>query len=338
MAGHSIVRWSDVNRSEKFRRNPLNNKETLFPAWIRLPMEGIFAVMFPSNCRICDEPLTRISRLPVCQDCLDGMRPMRGRLCSVCGERMLASSFSSSPTSLSGTESSGVAPEVAVLEDEPSPCPLCRRVAPAFAKAVAYGSYQGGLREMIHLLKYANVFPAAKVLGRMVAQAIDGLEPLFGDGTILVIPVPLHKSKRRQRGFNQAALIAKASLKFHPAGRFHLAPNILLRQRDTESQIAMTRNQRLENLRGAFAINRAGQVNDQVRDNEVLLVDDVLTTGATAAECARVLLKAGASKVWVATAARTLKLASNEEAKFQGFKVSEFQGSNQTQSGGVIAS
>ena len=71
---------------------------------------------------------------------------------------------------------------------------------------------------------------------------------------------------------------------------------------------------------------------------EVIVVDDILTTGATAAECARVLLKAGASKVWVATAARTLKLASNEEAKFQGFKVSEFQGSNQTQSGGVIAS
>ena len=215
---------------------------------------------------------------------------------------------------------------------------MCRRVAPPFAKAVAYGSYQGGLREMIHLLKYAGVFPAAKVLGRMVAEAMSGLEPILGDGTILVIPVPLHKSKGRQRGFNQAELIAKAALKFRPEGRFRLAANILLRQRDTESQIGMTSHQRRENMRGAFVVRRADEVNDQVRDNEVLLVDDVLTTGATAAECARVLLKAGASKVWVATAARTLKLASNEDAKFQGFKVSEFQGSNQNEPGGVIAS
>ncbi len=263
---------------------------------------------------------------------------MRGRLCSVCGERMLASSFSSSSFSTSapprpGTESSKIAAEDAVF-----PCPLCRRVAPPFAKAVAYGSYQGGLREMIHLLKYEGVFPAAKVLGRMVAEAMTSLEPLLGDQTVIVVPVPLHKSKRRERGFNQAELIAKAALKFHAVDRFHLASNVLVRQRDTESQIGMTSHQRRENMRGAFAVSSAREVNGRVRDKDVLLVDDVLTTGATAAECARVLLKAGASKVWVATAARTLKLASNEEAKFQGFKVSEFQGSTEHEPGGVIAS
>jgi ComF family protein len=211
---------------------------------------------------------------------------------------------------------------------------MCRRAPPPFAKAVAYGSYQGGLREMIHLLKYAGVFPAAKVLGRMVAEVMVALEPGLGDGTMVVIPVPLHKSKRRQRGFNQAELIAKAALKFHSVGRFQLANDILLRQRDTESQIGMTSHQRRENMRGAFAVSRA----DEVNGREVLLVDDVLTTGATAAECARVLLRAGASRVWVATAARTLKLASNEDAKLQSFKVAEFQGAEQSEPGGVIAS
>ncbi len=218
---------------------------------------------------------------------------------------------------------------------------MCRRAAPPFAKAVAYGSYQGGLREMVHLLKYAGVFPAAKVLGRMVAEAMVALEPGLGDGTIVVIPVPLHKSKLRQRGFNQAELIAKAALKVHSDGcfhsanfrlaNFHLANNVLLRQRETESQIGMTSHQRRENMRGAFAVSRA----DEVNGREVLLVDDVLTTGATAAECARVLLRAGASKVWVATAARTLKLASNEDTKLRSFKVSGFQGAEQLASPGT---
>jgi ComF family protein len=255
------------------------------------------------------------------------MQPLGGRLCSVCGERVLAS------LSVSLADPSG-----GTVAEEEFPCPLCRRTAPPFAKAVAYGSYQGGLRKMIHLLKYAGIFPAAKILGRMVAEAIAGLEPVLGEGTIMVIPVPLHKSKRRQRGFNQAELIARAALKLHAeflvAGRFQLASNVLLRQRETESQIGMTNHQRRENMRGAFAVARAEEVNDK----EVLLVDDVLTTGATAAECARVLLRAGASKVWVATAARTLKLASNDDARLQSFKVSEFQGLNQNEAGNVVAS
>ncbi|HEY4903045.1 MAG TPA: ComF family protein [Candidatus Sulfotelmatobacter sp.] len=279
--------------------------------------------MFPSNCRICDEPLTRISRLPVCQQCLDGIHPLRGRLCSICGERVLSSlAISASLSPASSSPGTG--------EDETFQCPLCRRAAPAFAKAVAYGSYEGGLREMIHLLKYAGVFPAAKVLGRVLAEAMTALEPVLGDDTIIVIPVPLHKSKRRQRGFNQAELIARAALKFCAAGRFHLADNVLLRKRDTDSQIGMTSHQRRENMRGAFAISSAGEVNGR----EVLLVDDVLTTGATAAECARVLLRAGASRVWVATVARTMKLASNEDDRFQSFRVSEFQGAEQLASQG----
>jgi ComF family protein len=187
-------------------------------------------------------------------------------------------------------------------------CPVCRRIDHPFERAVAYGSYEDGLRELIHLLKYNGVRPAARVLGRMLAESLPALEPAFDQATVLVIPVPLFKAKRRQRGFNQAELIARAALKACSAPeRWQLAPGLLLRIRDTHSQIGLTSHQRRENLRGAFAVARAAEVTGR----EVLLVDDVYTTGTTAAECARVLRRAGASKVWVATVARTLKLASN---------------------------
>ncbi len=209
-------------------------------------------------------------------------------------------------------------------------CPVCRRVERPFLRAVAYGSYDGGLRELIHLLKYNGVRPAAGVLGRMLAEAIAGqLEAEFGAEKILVIPVPLYMGKRRQRGFNQAELIAGAALKACAAGeRLLLATDTLLRTRATQSQIGLTSHQRRENMRGAFAVERAAEVTG----HEIVLVDDVYTTGTTATECARVLRKAGAARVWVATVARTLKLASKNidfdasEGVEESFKVSEFQG------------
>lgn len=283
-AGPSIVfRRTDSPRNDLFRhdlrgsfsfRKSLAPQTSLLPGWAGLALEGLFAVMFPSNCRICSDPLTRISRLPVCQQCLDGIRPIRGRLCDVCGERVLASA-------------------TGAIADEAFQCPLCRPAAPPFAKAVAYGSYEGGLRDMIHLLKYAGIFPAANVLGHMLAEAIAALEPFFGDGTVLVIPVPLHKSKRRERRFNQAELIARVALKSLGSSRVQLANNILQRRRDTQSQIGMTTHQRRENMRGAFVVARAEEVAEALKDKGVLLVDDVLTTVRPPPMCASAASRRG---------------------------------------------
>jgi ComF family protein len=186
-------------------------------------------------------------------------------------------------------------------------CGLCRRVEPPFARAAAYGSYESGLRELIHLLKYGGVRPAASVLGRMLAEAIATLELEFPADAAAVVPVPLHRTKLRQRGFNQAELIARAALKIRQSGdRLRLCAGVLERKRETASQIGLTSHQRRENLRGAFGVVQP----EVVKGREVLVVDDVYTTGATVSECARVLQRAGATKVWVATVARTLKVSA----------------------------
>lgn len=244
---------------------------------------ALFATLFPSDCRLCASPLLNISRLPVCENCLSSIRPLDGGLCSICGERL------SGPYGL--------------FSEGEIRCTLCRRLEPPYVKATAYGSYESGLRELIHLLKYDGVRPAANVLGRMLSEAIAPLQPHFAEGPMLMVAVPLYTRKRRQRGFNQTELMARAAAKLDPSRRFELKP-VLERTRETQSQIGLSRHQRRENLRGAFAVTRP----QEIRGREVLLVDDVFTTGTTVSECARVLRRAGATKVYVATVARTLKL------------------------------
>jgi ComF family protein len=286
----------------------------------RRTLEGVFSVLFPSDCRICGLPLLNVSRLPVCPDCLGSIHPVEGKVCSTCGERVLSAYAD-------------------VDDDGLRRCPVCRRVQRPFVRAVAYGSYDGGLRELIHLLKYNSVRPAADVLGRMLADAVNPLEPAFEQAKVVVIPVPLFKGKRGQRGFNQAELIARAALKSLSAdGRFELDTDALIRTRQTDSQIGLTSHQRRQNLRGAFAVVRA----DAVHGREVLLIDDVYTTGTTATECARVLRRAGASRVWVATVARTLKLASKyqelepEEKSFDVPRSQDFEDANLERSANQI--
>lgn len=248
--------------------------------------EALFVTIFPSNCRLCGNPLVNLSRLPVCVECLHAMPPLSGGLCSICGERLVGPRF--------------------LLDGEADLCcDLCRRAQPPYSKAVAYGSYEGGLRELIHLLKYERVRPAANVLGRMLAEAIAELSPQLEDAKAIVVPVPLHSSKLRQRGFNQSELIARAAVKIISSRmQLQLSSGVLERCRETQSQIGLSRHQRRENMRGAFAVTGKQQISGQT----VLLVDDVMTTGTTVSECARVLLRAGASNVFVATVARTLKV------------------------------
>jgi len=188
-------------------------------------------------------------------------------------------------------------------------CQGCRDFEPEFERAVSFGDYAAALRGLIHLLKYDKVLTATPVLGNLLAKAIGELNVGREDSLPLIVPVPLHARKRRERGFNQTELIARAAVKRLPQ-RVEFAAGLLKRQRPTHSQVGLTREERVANMRDAFRVTAA----DRVKGRTVIVVDDVMTTGTTVSECARVLKKAGAERVWAATVARVLKDAVLPEA------------------------
>lgn len=168
---------------------------------------------------------------------------------------------------------------------------------------MAFGAYHGRMKDCIHALKYNRLHPAAKGLGKMLADAIRQLAA-EAPAEMLVIPIPLHRSKHTQRGFNQARALAVHALeslrKSHPAWRLTLASSTLMRLRATDSQAGLTPRQRRLNLRAAFTVCDP----TAVAGKNILLIDDILTTGATVRSAARALARAGAASVYVATLAR----------------------------------
>lgn len=230
-----------------------------------------------------------LSPVRVCEACLGRVRslPDAGEaLCSRCGDAL-------------GMESARFAGSRGVGE-----CTACRTDPPAFARAVAFGSYDNEMRDLLHVLKFNGMRRVAEhVFGQWMAEAILRLE---GDTAteVVVVPVPLFRDRERQRGFNQAGLLASSALrrlaKLRPEWRLDFRPEALARVRDTRAMFALGPEQRRRNLAGAFRVGDAALV----QGREVLLIDDILTTGATANACAKVLLRAGATRVWVATVAR----------------------------------
>jgi ComF family protein len=185
-----------------------------------------------------------------------------------------------------------------------SECTLCRLAPPEFEKAVAFANYDNEMREMLHMLKFEGMHGVAEhVLGEGMAAAVRKLRAC-ADGELVVVPVPLFAARERERGFNQARLLAEAAVKrlrqLEPEWTLCLQDSVLQRVKDTRALYALGPAQRRQSLHGAFCVADA----EAVCGREVLLIDDIMTTGATARECAKVLRRAGAAKVWVATAAK----------------------------------
>ncbi len=235
----------------------------------------ILNFLFPPRCAGCDERLPIESRERVCVRCRDGIGLLEGPGCYRCGVPVLASI---------------------------SQCPRCLESPPSFGKARAIASYEAHadgdnniLASMIRRHKYG----LDQTMGRALAECMGERIPLADEHYDLVVPVPLHPKRLRWRGFNQAALLAA-----EVARRLDckLDTISLVRVVATLPQTANDLEARRRNVRRAFAVRRA----HRIANRRVLLVDDVMTTGATANECARALRAAGARSVDVFTLARVL--------------------------------
>ena len=244
------------------------------PAAVRSPLGRIPAILFnlffPDDCRVCGTPLRTISRIPVCPACLAHRQPLAAEyFCVLCRTPFL------NPAPL----------------DEQGRCGLCRRGLRGFDVAYSFGAYEDTLRKLIHLFKYSRIRTLAGPLGELIASAVPRDQSFDA-----VVPVPLYWRRRLERGFNQSELLARAV-----ARRYGVrVTNAVRRGRATSTQAGLSNAKRRANVAGAFTVKRPRAV----AGLRVLLVDDVMTTGATAAECARALRKAGASYVALLTLAR----------------------------------
>ena len=251
-------------------------------------MDALGCVLFPASCALCGSPLPRLSFVPICDACWTEIPVQSEPVCACCGDTL------SEPAPAAGNLAQ---------------CRTCRLAPPPFVRAVAYGPYEHRMKDAIHALKYDGLRPASRKLGWFLAHAIAQLAN-EAPAEMLVVPVPLHRSKQAGRGFNQARLLASQALeslrKTHPAWRLRLAPRTLMRLRATDSQAGLTPRQRRENMRGAFRVSDPASV----AGRHILVVDDILTTGATARAAARALIGAGADTVWVATLARAHRIGT----------------------------
>jgi competence protein ComFC len=181
--------------------------------------------------------------------------------------------------------------------DETGRCALCRLGLRGFDAVYSYGSYEGTLRELVHLFKYGGVRPLAGAFGKFLAQALPR-ETTFD----VIVPMPIHWFKKWQRGFNQSDLLARE------IGKKWNVPvrNVIRRKKATLPQAGLTNAKRRANVSGAFQIAGHRVTRGKpLQGIRVLLVDDVVTTGATASACARVLKRAGAAHVALLALART---------------------------------
>jgi ComF family protein len=228
----------------------------------------VLDLVYPERCAACDAWIEQPGLCPVCRMSLWRV----GVACDVCGEPLAAA--------------------------EATTCRRCASSPPPFRRVFAPWRYGGELATAVLRFKYGRRRDLARPLAHLLAR--EYVRAIRQDETDLIVPVPLHPRRLRARGFSQAHELARALRSIASVPSIDTAPTALARGRDTAEQAGLSRLERARNVANAFDVRRAALV----RDRRVLLVDDVVTTGATAAACARALVRAGAAAVSVLALAR----------------------------------
>jgi ComF family protein len=236
-------------------------------------LTGIADLVFPPRCVTCDDLLERHGSLPFCPSCLDGIRFIRSPLCPRCGVPF------------------------PFTEGEDHLCGDCLTAEKTYTVARSVGRYEETLLTAIHRFKYRGRTGIGEILGGIMADFAGGIWDMKVFERI--VPVPLHRRRLRERGFNQSIILARELSK-----RFDIPLDFTSLRREvfTPPQVGLGRKARSANVHSAFAIRHP----ERIAGRRILLVDDVYTTGSTLAECARVLIRAQAEAVAVLTLARAV--------------------------------
>lgn len=237
--------------------------------YLKSELSGLFDLLLPPICAFCRAEVPALSPAGICPNCLTQLLPLPAARCPRCALPY--------PTEAGS----------------PHLCEACLRRPPAFSGVVAVGVFQDLLRESLHHFKYEQGIHLDHPLGTLLAQRLATDAPEFRSE--LILPVPLHPRRLRERGYNQSLLLAR---RLGKDLRVATEPRRLRRIRPTPPQQGLSLAARQRNLRGAFALTMP------LHGEKILLIDDVMTTGATLRECAQVLKSGGSGEILVAVLAR----------------------------------
>jgi len=238
------------------------------PAWLRQSARSLFDLLLPPTCPLCLAPIPPGPFDTFCANCQQQILPLSAAACRRCAH-----------------------PYPADVADDHLCASCLAEDPPLFERVIVGGLFEGALQEAIHRFKYRGQINLDLPLADLLLTELRH-HPMSFD---LILPVPLHTRRLRQRTYNQSLLIARQIARHY---RVPCPPQLLQRTIDTVAQQGLSAEQRRKNLRRAFTASAA------VAGKNILLIDDVMTTGATARECSRALRKAGTAIITVAVLAR----------------------------------
>ncbi|MEA1939743.1 MAG: ComF family protein [Candidatus Caldatribacteriota bacterium] len=240
--------------------------------------EGLLNFVFPLDCKICKKPIRESRGYSICEDCFNTIEFIKHPYCMKCGKPLIHSEF--------------------FLKNKNILCVNCREKKYSFEFARSVGTYNKVLRKCIHLFKYYREKKLAKPLGKlMIDYLLESKE--FEKKIDLIIPVPLHEKGLKKRGFNQTILLSRE------IGNYFSIPvkeEILVKKKITSFQVNLSKKEREKNINKAFLVKEP----EEFKGKNILIIDDVFTTGSTVDECAKEIKRAQAKNIYVFTLARSI--------------------------------